>query len=63
MRDDRDFPGGPVVKTLHFHCRGHKARVQSLVADPTCHAVRPKKRMRDDIISPPTGPDEERLVS
>ena len=18
-----DFPGGPVVKTLHFHCRGH----------------------------------------
>ena len=19
----RDFPGGPVVKTLHFHCRGH----------------------------------------
>ena len=20
----RDFPGGPVVKTLHFHCRGHR---------------------------------------
>ena len=19
----RDFPGGPVVKTLRFHCRGH----------------------------------------
>ena len=19
----RDFPGGPVVKTLSFHCRGH----------------------------------------
>ena len=19
-----DFPGGPVVKTLHFHCRGHE---------------------------------------
>ena len=19
----RDFPGGPVVKTLYFHCRGH----------------------------------------
>jgi len=19
-----DFPGGPVVKTLHFHCRGHR---------------------------------------
>ena len=20
----RDFPGGPVVKTLYFHCRGHR---------------------------------------
>ena len=20
----KDFSGGPVVKTLHFHCRGHK---------------------------------------
>ena len=19
----KDFPGGPVVKILHFHCRGH----------------------------------------
>ena len=19
----REFPGGPVVRTLHFHCRGH----------------------------------------
>ena len=19
-----DFPGGPVVKTLHFHCRGYE---------------------------------------
>lgn len=19
-----EFPGGPVVKTLHVHCRGHK---------------------------------------
>ena len=19
-----DFPGGPVVKTLYFHCRGHE---------------------------------------
>ena len=22
-RECGDFPGGPVVKTLHFHCRGH----------------------------------------
>ena len=21
-----DFPGGPVVKNLHFHCRGKKKR-------------------------------------
>ena len=21
---DEDFPGGPVVKTSHFHCRGHR---------------------------------------
>ena len=20
----RDLPGGPVVKTPHFHCRGHR---------------------------------------
>ena len=20
----RDFPGGPVVKTVSFHCRGHR---------------------------------------
>ena len=26
-----DFPGGPVVKTLHFHCR--KVRVRSLVGE------------------------------
>ena len=23
MRRRRDFPGGPVVKTSHSHCRGH----------------------------------------
>ena len=23
VRRAGDFPGGPVVKTLHFHCRGH----------------------------------------
>ena len=20
----KEFPGGPVVRTLHFHCRGHR---------------------------------------
>ena len=22
-KQNRNFPGGPVVKTLHFYCRGH----------------------------------------
>ena len=28
-----DFPGGPVVKTLCFHCKGHGFRVQFLVME------------------------------
>ena len=31
----RDFPGGPVVETPHFHCKG--AQVQSLVGEPGSH--------------------------
>ena len=31
----RDFPGGPVVRTLSFHCQGH--RVQSLVRELRSH--------------------------
>ena len=23
LKTSQDFPGGPVVKILHFHCRGH----------------------------------------
>ena len=23
LEASRDFPGGPVLRTLHFHCRGH----------------------------------------
>lgn len=37
-KEKRDFPGGPLVKTLHFQCR--EAWVQSLgrvgTKDPTC---------------------------
>ena len=33
----RDFPGSPVVKTLHFHCR--EARVQSLVRELRSHTL------------------------
>ena len=24
IRDDRDFPGSPAIKTLRFRCRGHE---------------------------------------
>ena len=30
------FPGGPVVKTLHFHCRGHGFSPWLGNKDPTC---------------------------
>ena len=30
-----DFPGGPVVKTLHFHCTGHGS----------VHGWKPRSRM------------------
>ena len=32
-----DFPGGPVVRTLCFHCRG--ARVRSLVGELRSHKL------------------------
>ena len=34
IKVERDFPGGPVVKTLHSHCRGHGVR--SLVGVRSC---------------------------
>ena len=40
-----DFPGGPVVKTLGFHCRG----ISSIPGrgTKTPHAVWPKKKKKD----------------
>ena len=26
----QEFPGGPVVRTLHFHCRGHESKIYYL---------------------------------
>ena len=43
--EQREFPGGPVVRTPSFHCRG--ARVQSLVREPRSrmpHGVAKKKK-------------------
>ena len=41
----REFPGGPVVRTPRFHCRGH--RFESLVRElGSCkpHSVAKKKK-------------------
>ena len=38
-----DFPGCPVVKTLHFQCREHGFNPWSGKKDPTCRMVQPKK--------------------
>ena len=40
----RNLPGSPVVKTLYFHCKGH--RFDSLLGnqDPTFHMAWPKKK-------------------
>ena len=35
----RDFPGGPVVRTLRFHCRGHGF-------DPWLHSMAQKKKKK-----------------
>ena len=37
-----DFPGGPVVKTPHFQCKGHRFDPWSGNQDPTCRVVWPK---------------------
>ena len=34
----RDFPGGPVVRTLYFHCREHRFSPWLTKRDPVCSA-------------------------
>ena len=41
-KQNREFPGGPVVKTLHFHCKGHRFDPWLGNKNPKCHQVRPK---------------------
>ena len=45
----RDFLGGPVVRTLHFHCRGQ--RVQSLVGELRVYMLpgSTKKKKKKDL--------------
>ena len=40
----RELPGGPVVRTLCFHCRGHGFDPWSRNLDPACRAAQPKKK-------------------
>ena len=37
-----DFPGGPAIKTLHFHLRGCGFNPRSGNSDPTYRLMRPK---------------------
>ena len=37
-----DFPGGPVVKTSHLHCR--EGRFDPWELNPTCSAAKKKKK-------------------
>ena len=46
----RDFPGGPVVKTLRFHCRGHRFDPWLGNYDPTCHEARSEKKSAGGVI-------------
>ena len=36
---DRDFPGGPVVKSPNFHCREHGFNPWLGKEGPTCHTM------------------------
>ena len=41
---NRDFPGGPVVKTSHLHCR--EGGFDSWELNPTCSAAKKKKKKK-----------------
>ena len=43
-----EFPGGPVVRTLHFHCRGHGLDPSSGIKTP--HASRCGKKKKKPMI-------------
>ena len=46
MNQLAELPGGPVVKTPCFHCRGHRFNPWSGNYDPACPKARPKKRKK-----------------
>jgi len=42
----QDFPGSPVVKTQHFHCKGYRLDPWLGNWNNTCHSVRPKTKQK-----------------
>ena len=45
-----DFPGGPVVKTLRFHCRGHRIDPGSGKFHMPCGAAKKKRKKKDSVL-------------
>ena len=41
-----EFPGGPVVRTPQFHCRGHGLDPWSGNSDPACRTGMPKNKKK-----------------
>ena len=44
---DRDFPGGPLVRTPCFHCRGEWFDPSSSNEDPAQQVMWPKKKKKN----------------
>ena len=48
LKLSRDFPGGPVAKTLGFHCRGPRFDPWSGKSDPACCMAQQEKKKKKD---------------
>ena len=44
IQKKRDFPGGPVVKTLRPHCRGHRFNPWLGNEEPACRMAKKEKK-------------------
>ena len=50
LKLSRDFPGGPVAKTLGFHCRGPRFDPWSGNSDPACCMAQQGKKKKISVI-------------
>ena len=46
INQSQDFPGGPEVRTPHFHCMGHEFDTWSGNKDHACLTAWPKKEIK-----------------